>query len=68
MAMLACIKLNDDKNISWGMQEGIKEHLTPEELDELRESMERSAIIMAEGIKRDIKQAIAERYGVNINE
>lgn len=66
--MLACIELNDNNNISWGMQEGIKEHLTPEELDELRESMERSAIIMVKGIERDIKQSIAERHGVNINE
>lgn len=66
--MLACIKLNDDNNISWGIQEGIKEYLTPEELDELRESMEKSAIIMVKGIERDIKQNIAERHGVNINE
>ena len=65
---LACIVLNNNNNISWGMQEGIKEYLTPEELDELRESMERSAIIMVKGIERDIKQNIAERHGVNINE
>lgn len=65
---LACIVLNDNNNISWGMRENIEEHLTEEEMGQLREAMNTSAQIIVTGISREIKQLIAEEYGVNTEE
>lgn len=65
---LACIVLNNNNNISWGMRENIEEHLTEEEMGQLREAMNTSAQIIVTGISREIKQSIAEEYGVNTEE
>lgn len=62
---LACIVLNNNNNISWGMRENIEEHLTEEEMGQLREAMNTSAQIIVTGISREIKQSIAEEHGVN---